>query len=405
MSNLSGFVKRLRDIMRNDAGINGDAQRIEQIVWLLFLKVYATKEADWEWADEDYQSIIPEPCRWDSWAARKDGREMTGDKLLDFVNNTLFPTLKTLPVDADTPIRKAIVQTMFAEANNYMKDGVLLRQVVNIIDDLKLGDRINLFQEFYGDIVLNEEDERYYAKGFRLSGRDNLDMDNLTNPLVTVDGDADYVVAYGIKGDQVSYTVQYQDENGRELAPSQVYYGNIGDKPIVAYLYIDGYIPQTLALTKTLSADPAENIFTFVYVEGDPDAIINHVTETVTDGGTTIVTIVRPGTTTGGAGGAGGAGGGAGGAGGGAGEGGDAGEGQQTEIEEDAVPEGTQDIVDLDEEETPLGDMEIEEDETAKGLPLAFSVGVGSVAAVVLICLVVWLLKGRKSGKENNGEE
>lgn len=274
-----------------------------------------------------------------------------------------------------------------------------------VIDDLKLGAKINLFQEFYGDIVLNEEDERYYAKGFRLSGRDNLDMDNLTNPLVTVDGDADYVVAYGIKGDQVSYTVQYQDENGRELAPSQVYYGNIGDKPIVAYLYIDGYIPQTLALTKTLSADPAENIFTFVYVEGDPDAIINHVTETVTDGGTTIVTIVRPGTTTGGAGGAGGAGGGAGGAGGGAGEGGDAGEGQQTEIEEDAVPEGTQDIVDLDEEETPLGDMEIEEDETAKGLPLAFSVGVGSVAAVVLICLVVWLLKGRKSGKENNGEE
>lgn len=68
MSNLSGFVKRLRDIMRNDAGINGDAQRIEQITWLLFLKVYATKEADWdwEWDDETYQSIIPEPCRWES---------------------------------------------------------------------------------------------------------------------------------------------------------------------------------------------------------------------------------------------------------------------------------------------------------------------------------------------------
>ena len=63
MSNLTGFVKRLRDIMRNDAGINGDAQRIEQIAWLLFLKVYATKEADWEWEDENYQSIIPERTR------------------------------------------------------------------------------------------------------------------------------------------------------------------------------------------------------------------------------------------------------------------------------------------------------------------------------------------------------
>ena len=77
MSNLSGFIKRLRDIMRNDAGINGDAQRIEQIAWLLFLKVYATKEADWEWEDENYQSIIPEPCRWENWAAQKNGKEMT----------------------------------------------------------------------------------------------------------------------------------------------------------------------------------------------------------------------------------------------------------------------------------------------------------------------------------------
>ena len=155
MSNLSGFVKRLRDIMRNDAGINGDAQRIEQITWLLFLKVYATKEADWEWDDENYQSIIPEPCRWENWAARKDGKEMTGDKLLDFVNNTLFPTLKNLPVDADTPIRKAVVQTMFAEANNYMKDGVLLRQIINTIDDLQLDDyaESHAFGEIYETIL------------------------------------------------------------------------------------------------------------------------------------------------------------------------------------------------------------------------------------------------------------
>ena len=68
MSNLSGFVKRLRDIMRNDAGINGDAQRIEQIAWMLFLKVYDAKEVDWDFNDEDYVSIIPEECRWQNWA-------------------------------------------------------------------------------------------------------------------------------------------------------------------------------------------------------------------------------------------------------------------------------------------------------------------------------------------------
>jgi len=142
--------------MRKDAGINGDAQRIEQIAWMLFLKVYDAKEQDWEWDDEDYVSIIPENCRWANWAHDdKSGKAMTGDKLLDFVNNTLFPTLKKLPVDASTPIKKAIVQTTFADANNYMKDGVLLRQVINVIDDIDFGDyeESHAFGEIYETIL------------------------------------------------------------------------------------------------------------------------------------------------------------------------------------------------------------------------------------------------------------
>ena len=156
MANLSGFVKRLRDIMRNDAGINGDAQRIEQIAWMLFLKVYDAKEQDWEWDDENYVSIIPDKCRWANWAVDdRSGKAMTGDALLDFVNNTLFPTLKKLPVDASTPVKKAIVQTTFAEANNYMKDGVLLRQVINVIDELDLSDyeESHAFGEIYESIL------------------------------------------------------------------------------------------------------------------------------------------------------------------------------------------------------------------------------------------------------------
>ena len=156
MANLAGFVKRLRDIMRNDAGINGDAQRIEQIAWMLFLKVYDAKEQDWEWDDEGYVSIIPEECRWANWAHdNKSGSAMTGERLLNFVNNTLFPTLKNLPVDASTPIKKAIVQTTFADANNYMKDGVLLRQVLNVIDELDLSDyeESHAFGEIYEAIL------------------------------------------------------------------------------------------------------------------------------------------------------------------------------------------------------------------------------------------------------------
>ena len=156
MANLSGFVKRLRDIMRNDAGINGDAQRIEQIAWMLFLKVYDAKEQDWEWDDENYVSIIPEDCRWANWAHDdKSGTAMTGERLLNFVNNTLFPTLKKLPVDASTPIKKAIVQTTSADANNYIKDGVLLRQVLNVIDELDLSDyeESHAFGEIYETIL------------------------------------------------------------------------------------------------------------------------------------------------------------------------------------------------------------------------------------------------------------
>lgn len=156
MSNLTGFVKRLRDIMRNDAGINGDAQRIEQIAWMLFLKVYDAKEQDWEWDDENYQSILPEECRWQNWAHDdKSGNALTGDRLLDFVNNTLFPTLKNLPVTTSTPVKKAIVQTTFADANQYMKDGVLLRQVINVIDELDLSDyeESHAFGEIYETIL------------------------------------------------------------------------------------------------------------------------------------------------------------------------------------------------------------------------------------------------------------
>ena len=131
------FVKRIQDVMRNDAGVNGDAQRIEQIVWILFLKIYDAKEEEWELIDDDYVSLIPENCRWHSWAVdNKDGKAMTGDTLLSFVNNELFPTLKSLELAEDTPMKQSIVRFAFEDANNYMKDGVLLRQVVNIIDEI-----------------------------------------------------------------------------------------------------------------------------------------------------------------------------------------------------------------------------------------------------------------------------
>ena len=154
MAMQSGFIKRIRDIMRMDAGINGDAQRIEQMVWMLFLKVYDAKEDDWELNEDNYESIIPKDLRWRNWAkADSNGHAMTGDKLLNFVNNTLFPVLKGndvkegdtiiyegIKVTPATPIKKAIVKSTFEDANNYMKDGVYLRQVIDVIDEIEFDD-------------------------------------------------------------------------------------------------------------------------------------------------------------------------------------------------------------------------------------------------------------------------
>ena len=154
--NLNNFVKRLQDVMRNDAGINGDAQRIEQMVWILFLKVYNAKEGEWELFDDSYTSVIPEKYRWDNWAADyKDGKALTGEALLNFVNNGLFPALKSLEIDETTPMSQIIVKSAFEDNNNYMKDGILLRQVVNIIDELDFEeyDDRHAFGEIYETIL------------------------------------------------------------------------------------------------------------------------------------------------------------------------------------------------------------------------------------------------------------
>lgn len=137
--------------MRTDSGINGDAQRIEQMVWMFFLKVYDAQEETWEFTKDNFTSIIPEQYRWRNWATdHKDGKALTGEPLLDFVNNGLFPTLKNLEVDEDTPRSQTIVKEVFEDINQYMKDGVQLRKVINIIDEIDFTDTED--RHMFGDI-------------------------------------------------------------------------------------------------------------------------------------------------------------------------------------------------------------------------------------------------------------
>lgn len=132
MPNVSGIVKAIQDLMRKDAGTYGDAQRLEQMAWLFFLKIFDDREKELELIRDHYTSPLAKHLRWSEWAADDEG--ITGDALLDFVNNVLLPRLKALSVDGDE--MKGLIRMAFEDANNYMKNGTLLRQVINKINNI-----------------------------------------------------------------------------------------------------------------------------------------------------------------------------------------------------------------------------------------------------------------------------
>lgn len=135
MGNISGIIKAIQDIMRKDVGINGDAQRIEQMVWMFFLKILDDREAELELIEDDYQSPLPEKLRWRNWAGDREG--MTGDELMEFVQLKLFPALQSQEL-LKSPRREQaqVIQRIFADANNFMKRGTLMRQVINKINEI-----------------------------------------------------------------------------------------------------------------------------------------------------------------------------------------------------------------------------------------------------------------------------
>lgn len=151
---LSTLIKSIQDIMRKDVGVDGDAQRISQICWLLFLKIFDDKEMEWELTISNYKSPLPDALRWSNWA--KDDEGITGEELIEFVNNQLFPTLKELATSANSSPRARVIGSVFADAYNYMKSGTLLRQVINVIEedvDFNSSTDRHLFNDIYEKIL------------------------------------------------------------------------------------------------------------------------------------------------------------------------------------------------------------------------------------------------------------
>jgi type I restriction enzyme M protein len=150
---ISSTIKSIQDIMRKDVGVDGDAQRLSQLVWMLFLKIFDDRESEWELLQDNYQSPLPEAYRWRNWAANAEG--MTGEALKQFLDNELFPALQQLEAKGGDQ-RAYVIRSVFEDAYNYMKSGQLIRQVINKIQegvDFNKAQERHLFGEMYEQLL------------------------------------------------------------------------------------------------------------------------------------------------------------------------------------------------------------------------------------------------------------
>lgn len=163
MPNIGGIVKTLQNIMRKDQGVSGDAQRIEQLGWMITLKIIDDKEAEMELISDDYVSVIPSELQWRNWAADSEG--MTGDALKDFVDNKLFPGLQNLDVSTGNK-RAVLIRDIFAGTNNYMKNGTIIRQVVNKLNeiDFNASEDRHVFGDIYESLLRDLQSAGNYGE-------------------------------------------------------------------------------------------------------------------------------------------------------------------------------------------------------------------------------------------------
>lgn len=260
------------------------------------------------------------------------------------------------------------------------------------------GDRIKITGLQYGDRVMVsaqscvslEEASRYYAAGVRESGHDN---NTSGTSAFTVNSDREYVIAYGIRGDMVSYVVNYHDASGNALEESQTFYGTVGDQPVAAYRYIENYQPQAYNLIKTLSRNEAENVYTFIYreVSGENGQTLQDVgTEEVTDG--------NPGADNG----ADGDNAGNPAADDGTGEAAGNDENELVNSEDEETP---QDLVNLDDEETPLANIKETSARPADNMLVFIGTAAAAVAAIAVLTTVTIRKKKKKTGKVEKKSE
>ena len=163
MKNIGNIIKTLQNIMRKDQGVSGDAQRIEQLGWMITLKILDDKDAELELIQDDYTSPIPVELQWRNWAADSEG--ITGDELKEFVDQKLFPGFKNLDISSGNK-RAIIIREIFEGTNNYMKNGTVIRQVINQLNkiDFNVSEDRHLFGDIYESILRDLQSAGNYGE-------------------------------------------------------------------------------------------------------------------------------------------------------------------------------------------------------------------------------------------------
>ena len=242
-----------------------------------------------------------------------------------------------------------------------------------VITGLSAGDEVSFTSQ---SAIKLDADSKHYVQGVRLSGHDN---NTVSASVFKVDSDRDYVVAYGIKGNMASYTIHYQDADGNALLEDDVFYGNVGDKPVVAYKYVEGYEPRVLGFTKTLSENEAENVFTFLY-DKIPETVVIIPGQNPGDNQGETSTPENPENPEN--------------------PQGPTGEDTPSTNPDDENPQGGSEdnpIVDLDDEDVPLANPDA--DENSKGFPMAGMIAIAAIA-LVGIANAIFLIKKRRTANK-----
>ena len=276
MPNIAGIIKTLQNIMRKDAGVSGDAQRIEQLGWMITLKILDDKDAELELLDDDYVSVIPPELQWRAWAADSEG--ITGDALKDFVDNTLFPGLQNLDVSSgidDVNRRAVLVRDIFAGTNNYMKNGTIIRQVVNKLNeiDFNASEDRHTFGDIYESLLRDLQSAGNYGEFYTPRAITEI-MTEIVNPRL---GEKVLDPACGTGGFLTSAIENIRSQDVRKVEDLKTLEDTIRGqelKPLPFMLCVTNLILHDVEVPNVINGDSLNREYTSIGAKDRVDVIL-----------------------------------------------------------------------------------------------------------------------------------